>query len=458
MRGLRLGIIFCVLIVVFIASMTAVYMLPQQGIQANLKASLKTFQSEGLRPRLLVDHPSFQLDNSTDAMMLDTSFVKRPRPPLVLAMADEHTSVTATWTPGAPGQAAIEPDPIYSLSRTVLRDKAPTIVYAYYWHGYQLFLRVALMLFPYSTIRYLLMISLALLAFFTLLAVKARAGTVTAVALFLALLFTGVYVVPLSLNFSTVFFVMLGSVLAALACDAAGILEKFDLELFLVVGMLTSFFDLLTIPVLTVGIPLAVALVLRSRRDTAPSFASQFRFYVRTGLAWVFGFGAGWIAKWFVASAILHTNVVRAGVAQFLFRVGARQGTMIGTALVGNLGGLAPLIGMYDGAVLRVRGDVVVFLLVVAVLLLAVFAWLLIRFRQPAEKIARALPVLLVAPLPYLWYVAANNHSGIHYGFTYRLQAMTLFALLYLALASIDWRRVADAFTPRGAKEPSPGE
>jgi hypothetical protein len=445
-RGLRLAAIFVLLVAGFVAALTLVYALPQRNIARNLETSLLTLQAESVRPRVFIDHPAFMHDDFTDAIMLDTSYVKHRESPLTAAMADERTFLMGP-------ASKLDPDTVLSLQHTLAKDHSPTVDYAYYWHGYQVFLRPALELFPYATIRYLLMISLSLLGFFTLFAVRARAGTRTAVAMFLAFLFTDAYVVPFSLNYSSVFFVMLGSVLGVLAFDAYGILERFDVELFLVIGMLTSFFDLLTVPLITFGVPILIALILRSRREAAPRFADQLRLFVRTGLIWLLGCAGGWFMKWLIGSAVLHTDVVGSGASQFLFRVGAHQSGMIWPALVGNVMSLVPLIGLKNHGVIEPTATSVAVVLGALLLSAAVVIWLLVRFRASREAVVRALPVLLVAPLPYLWYVAANNHSEVHYWFVYRLQAMTLFALFYLLFTSIDWQRVVAGWWPSEASQ-----
>jgi hypothetical protein len=83
------------------------------------------------------------------------------------------------------------------------------------------------------------------------------------------------------------------------------------------------------------------------------------------------------------------------------------------------------------------RHDAVLVIPVLVVIAIAV--WLLMRFRRPHEAVISVLPVLLVVPLPYLWFVAVNQHSAVHTFFTYRIQAMAIFAILYAVLASIDW-------------------
>ena len=52
------------------------------------------------------------------------------------------------------------------------------------------------------------------------------------------------------------------------------------------------------------------------------------------------------------------------------------------------------------------------------------------RFRLPDWKQAGL--YLLVAFAPYIWYLVLSNHSYVHFWFTYRLQAVSITAILLL--------------------------
>ena len=73
------------------------------------------------------------------------------------------------------------------------------------------------------------------------------------------------------------------------------------------------------------------------------------------------------------------------------------------------------------------------------VLLLALLlAWLgvrALRMRTGAKGWLRALPVAAVALYPFVWYLAVQNHSNIHYWMTYKLLSVTAFSLCAYLLA-----------------------
>jgi hypothetical protein len=438
-RGGRLLGIFVGLVLVFVLAMTAVYALPQGRIVENLQASVGTLAAEGQHPQILADSTGYVLCNYTDALMLDTSIVTRPGGPLLTAMADDHGQAGGVQTGGAsdlPGRLPMPVDTIAALAASAAGQRGPASAYAYYWHGYQVFLRPALIFFTYTDIRWLNMLGLALLGFVVLIAMDRLVGWKAAAAFFFSLLLVGGFVVPVSLAFSPVFYVMLASVLAVLLLAKGDRFSRVDLEIFLVTGMLTAFFDLLTAPLLTLGMPLVVVFVVLGRDGRVRNLARDARLAVRLSATWAFGYGAAWIAKWFLASAIVHVDVVHSAATEFLFRVGATQGPRPIEGLVTNFVSLVMAV-LTQNPTHHDRLFLIAGLVVVVIVVL-----LLVRFRQPREIVVGALPVLLVVPLPYLWFLLANQHSTDNAYFTYRIQAMALFAILYVVLASIDFGAV----------------
>ena len=79
-----------------------------------------------------------------------------------------------------------------------------------------------------------------------------------------------------------------------------------------------------------------------------------------------------------------------------------------------------------------------------AVLLLTVLMVLIILlvFNHKKDWKTAFVPYFLVAAFPYVWYLVFANHSQLHYFYTYRIQAITLFALIAWLSDAIDWKNV----------------
>lgn len=432
-RAVRLVTIYLVAIVAFVLALTAVYALPQGRILEHVRDSVPLLKSEGLDFQPLLDKaPGYKLDNFTDALMLDTSIVTTDRGPLYAAMGAFN------------GGASDEKSPILALSQTVAGNRQILKPYAYYWHGYQVLLRPALLLVTYSDIRYLNILLLGTLLLVVGAALRRAGDDLLAGAFLLSLVLAGLYVVPLSMQFSSVVYVTLLATLVVVAFDSSGSLPRRDVELFFVVGMLTSFVDLLTAPLLTLGMPLAVVLILFGRREQGRDVLRSVARAALLSLAWAVGYATSWVTKWFVGSAVLHTNVAGLAESELLYRMGTHEpSSRVMEALAANVLKLFPMVPGETllGPGLAHNWLASPYVVILPVLVLTAL-WLLLFNRKPAAEIVRVLPVLSVVPLPYLWIAIASNHSAIHASFTYRIQAMVVFAVTYALLASVDFGRV----------------
>ena len=178
--------------------------------------------------------------------------------------------------------------------------------YPRYWHGYQVLLRPLTVVFQVQELRYLGMLTFHLLFFWSawLMAKKTK----PLYAMFYILTVASGYVVflPVCFQFLTTFLVLFVSLIVLLSrYDKNKPLPAAKWMLyFFVVGMVENFFDFLTYPILTLGIPLVVLLWLRVRDEQA-DFRSNFWFMFKASLSWFFGYALTWISKWLLSAAIL---------------------------------------------------------------------------------------------------------------------------------------------------------
>ena len=75
---------------------------------------------------------------------------------------------------------------------------------------------------------------------------------------------------------------------------------------------------------------------------------------------------------------------------------------------------------------------------------------LLVRYHRPMEAVKRAAVVLVLVPMPYVWLAILGPHSKLHYAYTYRVQAVAVFAAVYFFAASVDWARLRWRSADRG--------
>ncbi len=295
--------------------------------------------------------------------------------------------------------------------------------YTRYWHGYLIVLKPLSLFLTYPQIRYLNMFIINILCFLSgMMLYRKTKRTGAACALILGLTATFLIVAPISFQYMASYTVMFLTVLALL-----GNLEKRKLgmpELFFGCGMCISFFDFLTFPVITLGIPLIVWLLAD---ETGRSFRNRVKALIGYSVSWAAGYVLCWSTKWILGSLILGRNILTDALNQVLFRsVGsAEEVTTPGEALSRNVGMLNYM--NWPAVCLVIPG-----------ILLAVLGWR--QWKADRDTALRYLLILGVCLYPYLWYIAFSNHSQIHYFFTYRAQAVTVFGVLAVLLGLLgDW-------------------
>ncbi|MDR3314785.1 MAG: hypothetical protein LBS96_10095 [Oscillospiraceae bacterium] len=394
-------LLFLGLTVLFTGLMVAAYAIPNRWIAQNAAFSRKVLAKEngnapsrrgyyqtrfyagaGMKYRLRDDHVIL-MDSFTDDLMLE------------MATAEEGTS---------------------------LLRRAMVPIYARYWHGYQVALRPLLAVVHLPMIRWLLgMLQLALLAA-ALSLVNKRLGTGNAVIYAITLAAVGFLYVPFSLQYSSMFITMQLAVIAALHfCQKPWFARRMPYGFF-IVGAFTVFLDLLTTPLLTLGVPLVFLLLVRLRTEKdapAPSLWQNFLFMIKGGVAWAAGYVGLWLAKWGIASLVLHRNQFRDGLDRIFLRVSNDRAK-----------DAAPALGRFDALGENARVFMHTRLLIALAVVLAAVLLLCLLRREARRRALQALPVFSLALLPYAWYLAVLNHSYVHYWFTYRNQLIALLALL----------------------------
>ena len=381
---------FFILIAVFFVSMTLVYCIPTSWIQGNVVKSIEVLEGEGEYPMYFFYRHSAIIDIHTDKLMYESLIQNR----------DYYNPI----------QAAM------SINQ-----------YPRYWHGYQVLLRPLTVVFQVQELRYLGMLTFHLLFFWSawLMAKKTK----PLYAMFYVLTVASGYVVflPVCFQFLTTFLVLFVSLIV--------LLRRYDknkplpavkwMLYFFVVGMVENFFDFLTYPILTLGIPLVLLLWLRVRDEQA-DFRGNFWFMFKASLSWFFGYALTWISKWLLSAAILGVRYFWRTMSVVQYRLeGSEEEPLdrIGT-IQRNL---KAWLNVQDGGVISWSKIALVILIVAVVLII----W---RKLKDWKTVGAYLPILFVAAYPYIWYLVMSNHSQIHYWYTYRAQLAALFAgLVFLA-------------------------
>ena len=390
-------------------------------------------QATGTMPTL--GFPKYRYDGFTDAIMLMQAIPDRDRSALDNAIMGPYYAFGEGTGGDSPTEALLQ---LVANPNTIEQGRD----YVLYWHGYVVPMRVLLTFLSPTTIIVINCIIFALLTALVFEVFRRTGGLAYSIAFIVALLATFSFIAPLGFQYFTAYLIAFLATLVLYWLLQSQKRSTWIVPFFLVVGLLTVFFDFLTIPLLTFLLPLALYLLWRIKRAQAKSitvsFFTSFKSIVAVASAWLVGYAGFWACKWMLVAV---TNGVQYANSEFVYALGQRSGADAGgigfrfNAIYNNLYNLfflRPDGSIFPGAFFG-WGAV----------LFAVFVfvwWVAVRYSNAsALQVKSALPMLLVALGPYLWYFVVAQHSTFHSWFSWRLQLASLLAVLFFVLLSINW-------------------
>ena len=175
--------------------------------------------------------------------------------------------------------------------------------------------------------------------------------------------------------------------------------DKRLLYYFLVVGMVTSYSDLLTYPLVTFAIPMIFCLLLEMDNNNLKDAILKIVLFA---VVWTVGYAGMWACKWVISSFVLNKDVITMALNQLLFRVDPNS--------YGDFSRIDAVLK--NVLVYKKRAYMIIFAFIGVY-----YVKRLISHRKniKVNKVKRVVPLLIMAAAPFVWYFVACNHSYIHY-------------------------------------------
>ena len=417
---LRLALLLATCVVVGFGCLLAVYALPVAPIAKQVGLSVPALNGdwptgEIAYEQLAKGYLSTQLDNSTDANMLLAAAHEADRPLLQMAIDVPTYTYNGRCYP-----ALLQ----YGQNGTALLSSTDV---ARYWLGFLVFLKPLLLAFSYQDIRVLLM-TVQVLMLCAVAASMAHRGLVRFVPAFaLSMVAITPAVAGFSLQFSTVFLLFLSAMLVQLWWPGLYRTPFRVAAYFLLLGAATSYFDYLTYPIATFGMPFLLDALLRPAESVKAALARL----VTCLLYWLVGYFGMWAGKWVIAT-LLGTD------GWFIPNLLAKITERSGHEAVDTVITLKMLFSAVFGVFVKKA------YLAITVLLALAYGFLLLRKPRRQKGPQATLPshrnsvlrqgllFVLTAVLPVAWYLLASNHSYNHAFFTSRALCVTVFGVALL--------------------------
>lgn len=327
--------------------------------------------------------------------------------------------------------------------------------YCRYWHGYLVALAPLLMVANYEQIRIVHAVLLVALSILSVVLMHHRRVDWLIAPFVLSLVIIGPATIANTLNYMAPLSIALFGLVAVLWRGEKWVQHGSAPVVFVLFGCLVNYFDLLTYPIVALGLPL-VALLAVSRLQGGRAV----RLMIAASVAWGFGYFGMWVLKWVLATVLTSVNAFADAASQVEQRSATSSVGFDGSVSNGYVDVAQSVISMYYTRMVLVAG-----LVFVACVGLQFFAALRTARRTslpldsmrkktsadtgasegapsagadalqppaPSSEARSVLPfaaLLVVSLFPFAWMLVTQNHTFMHHFFTYRIMAVTVFAL-----------------------------
>lgn len=414
--------IYLALIIFFVISLVAVSSFNKEAIAENVKKSAKVLLSEGNRKVIYIPYKDFdmQFDNYTDALMINTAYSIDPQTPLYSAFVARKNyipNVTTEVYEDVPGELKSSSkykghNEVGELNDLANDEKAESFEYARYWHGYLIFLRPLLTLFNINQIRIMLTIILIILAGILAYLIYKKINIIVSIIFLISLL--GVEYFYLGFSMQGVFIFLITMIASIIIVERYEKIRDFGM-LFFITGILTNFFDFLTVPIVTYAVPLALYFLLKQRENNELNAKQVVIDTIKNGALWGIGYGATWFTKWALTDLIFGKNIISTALMQVLYRSNGYKTYTLLKVINANM--------IYIISQLLVN-------IIITIISIKLYEVIKVKKREKSNItnktiVTTILPYILVSIMPFIWYALLQNHSYYHAFFTYRNLILT---------------------------------
>lgn len=380
------------------------YCLPVEPMRVHVYQSLPMLEREFGMENLIDEFPGTFVGSFTDCLMLENAVYQSEEHSMLEQILCMYRAESGTEIGWAPGHSLVD--------YLEYRPQPVEVAYSRYWHGYLVVLKPFLLLTTFTSIRLIAAWVQLLLMGGAFLACSRKGGKFLGAAFLVSVPFLYYFSLFASLSLSICYYILTAALLVQLKWGDRIADRGWYGEFFLLTGMVTSYFDFLTYPLVTLGFPLCAYLFMSRGR-----WLDQFRRMVVCSVEWGIGYTGLWAMKWIVAEIFTGEKVIADGLQALLERTDTMEdGSMISgypAVLWGNM----EMFANWSFGLLAA----------------GIILWLcscIVRHRRriTRESILNSAVIFLVALYPFAWFFFTQNHSAEHALFTCKILSVTVFA------------------------------
>lgn len=408
---LKMVIILIVSILLGTILMMGIYSLPTDNIRNNVENSTSLYEKDENKIDNWIGYLRYgKIDNFTDSIMIN----------MALCREYDSTIENALLNPRFRVRENIENYSSSDISLFLDKDNVSgTIDYGRYWHGYLLYLVPGLLLMNVGGVRMLMMCVEFLLAMLLLYKLS-KLDPIYMFAYAITLLF--INPITVALNFQNADIYILTLLFSNIILFFNDWLKKNNRYylLFTLFGILTSFFDFLTYPIVTLGISLVTVLLL-NKKDLKQSLKEVILY----SISWAFGYLGMWLGKWVVASLLTDTNVIKDAIESVLLRSSNVDNNGSNISFINALSIFKESIDDVPMTILGVLSVVII------IVYMIINKYKLVINKDYFKSI---IPFVIVFIIPYAWAFVVRNHFSTHQFLEYRTMAISVLCKLIIII------------------------
>lgn len=421
----RMAVILAVSAVAGTLLLTLVFCIPTQRMKQNVAKST----SEMIKKGEEIPNDAFSLyiwanrETFTDAIMVQNAIEKiegknKYEHAMWVYHSDLNPEVGSNWTPEESIKAYCNPE-----------NESPLFLHEYsrYWHGYLVYLKPLLLLFSWEQVCWMGVIVQVILMLAVLFCACRKKQYGVAVAAGAGFLFMKPVLVMISLTMSVCWVITLAALLFMLLKHEQINEKKRYPEVFLTIGILTAYFDFLTYPVVTLGLPLCAYFLLEKGQELKQSIQKIIGY----SACWGIGYAGMWAMKWVIADITLQTGTIKDALWSIIGRTEAIGGRP-------RMNGGWYVIGLNLQEYPQICG-IIAAVLVILVVVVVVTA---ITRSSVKEVLVKAIPFVIIACIPFAWIIVVQHHSALHARFTFRIIGVAITA--FCALGTVALREIKE--------------
>ena len=408
------------IILLFLSSL-----IPSNVLENNVKISSEILNQDGEKKHIDTYFKEDYLFYFTDAIMINTAYSidsTKPYSSMLLARKNFIPGQTENYYEEVPMHVGTSEkftdkyDNTYQVAELYALMHGEKIVDSYeytrYWHGYLIFLRPLLAIMDLGGIRILLTILTLILSIILVYLIIKKINIITAIIYIIGFLFFNLFIICNSINEITTFIIALISMIFILLKNGK---FKNPSSVFLCIGICTSFFDLLTTPLITIGLALPIYVLLNIKKESKNLYLDCVKICV----AWTIGYGLCWGLKWIITDITLNKHIIAYAISQVAYRTSADRTFL--EVIQKNLLSLG-------------KNTILIFILLLVLysiigLSKEIYLSKIKKEKTKKTELLKVLIFLIISIFPLIWYFVIRNHSFVHTFFTNRNYLITIINL-----------------------------